>query len=78
MPSPACEFHVHPHLTPRTRRLADRTLTTGKMIDSYLSQKADLDDRAIHLLFSANRWERACVVLDSSASLSQVPPEAPS
>lgn len=48
------------------------------MIDSYLSQKADLDDRAIHLLFSANRWERACVVLDSSASLSQVPPEAPS
>jgi len=31
------------------------------MIDSYLSQKADLDDRAIHLLFSANRWERACV-----------------
>ncbi|KAL9543833.1 hypothetical protein MBANPS3_007930 [Mucor bainieri] len=27
------------------------------MIDSYLQQKSDLDDHAIHLLFSANRWE---------------------
>lgn len=42
------------------------------MIDSYLSQKADLDDRAIHLLFSANRWERACVpTLSSPAPLFQ-------
>lgn len=40
---------------------ADRTLSTGQMIDAYLTQKAELDDRAIHLLFSANRWERACV-----------------
>ncbi|GAA6004722.1 hypothetical protein JCM10207_000993 [Rhodosporidiobolus poonsookiae] len=45
-------------------RFPDRTLTTGKMIDSYLSQKADLDDRAIHLLFSANRWERANQIMD--------------
>ncbi|GAA5894780.1 hypothetical protein JCM6882_006679 [Rhodosporidiobolus microsporus] len=45
-------------------RFPDRTLTTGKMIDSYLSQKADLDDRAIHLLFSANRWERANQILE--------------
>ncbi|GAA6047677.1 hypothetical protein JCM3770_001622 [Rhodotorula araucariae] len=44
-------------------RFPDRTLTTGKMIDSYLSQKVDLDDRAIHLLFSANRWERANQIL---------------
>lgn len=29
------------------------------MIDSYLRSTADLDDRAIHLLFSANRWEKA-------------------
>lgn len=35
----------------------DRTTQTGKMIDSYLQQKSDLDDHAIHLLFSANRWE---------------------
>ncbi|KAG6867393.1 hypothetical protein C0993_003325 [Termitomyces sp. T159_Od127] len=31
------------------------------MIDSYLKSKSDLDDRAIHLLFSANRWELSCV-----------------
>ncbi|KAG1043947.1 hypothetical protein G6F46_011889 [Rhizopus delemar] len=35
----------------------DRTTQTGKMIDDYLRQKNELDDHAIHLLFSANRWE---------------------
>ncbi|KAM0792294.1 hypothetical protein ACM66B_004983 [Microbotryomycetes sp. NB124-2] len=44
-------------------RFPDRTTSTGKMIDSYLAQKSDLDDRAIHLLFSANRWERAQGIL---------------
>jgi dTMP kinase len=29
------------------------------MIDAYLQSHAELDDRAIHLLFSANRWECA-------------------
>jgi len=29
------------------------------MIDSYLRSQSELDDRAIHLLFSANRWEAA-------------------
>jgi len=37
----------------------DRTTATGKMIDSYLRSQSDLDDRAIHLIFSANRWEAA-------------------
>jgi dTMP kinase len=27
------------------------------MIDAYLRSQSELDDRAIHLLFSANRWE---------------------
>lgn len=36
----------------------DRTTAVGDMIDTYLSSKADLDDAAIHLLFSANRWEK--------------------
>ena len=31
------------------------------MIDAYLRSESDLDDHAIHLLFSANRWELACV-----------------
>lgn len=38
---------------------ADRSTSIGKMIDAYLQSKADMDDRAIHLLFSANRWECA-------------------
>ncbi|KAG6889238.1 hypothetical protein C0992_005877 [Termitomyces sp. T32_za158] len=32
------------------------------MIDSYLKSKSDLDDRAIHLLFSANRWELSSMI----------------
>ena len=36
----------------------DRTTAVGGMIDAYLSSKTDLDDAAIHLLFSANRWEK--------------------
>ena len=37
----------------------DRTTTIGTMINAYLTESAELDDRAIHLLFSANRWEKA-------------------
>jgi len=39
-------------------RFPDRTTAMGKMISAYLSSKEDMDDRAIHLLFSANRWEK--------------------
>jgi dTMP kinase len=35
----------------------DRTTPIGQIIDSYLSKELEMDDRAIHLLFSANRWE---------------------
>ncbi|OZJ02075.1 hypothetical protein BZG36_04960 [Bifiguratus adelaidae] len=38
-------------------KFPNRTTPIGTMIDSYLSNKSQLDDRAIHLLFSANRWE---------------------
>ncbi|KAK6992083.1 thymidylate kinase [Favolaschia claudopus] len=40
-------------------KFPDRTTAIGQMIDSYLRSHSDLDDRAIHLLFSANRWELA-------------------
>ncbi|KAG6331513.1 hypothetical protein ID866_7577 [Astraeus odoratus] len=40
-------------------KFPDRTTTIGKMIDAYLRSQSDLDDHAIHLLFSANRWELA-------------------
>jgi dTMP kinase len=35
----------------------DRTTPIGKMIDAYLRSESELDDRAIHLLFTTNRWE---------------------
>lgn len=39
-------------------RFPDRETSVGMMISSYLANKSQLDDRTIHLLFSANRWEK--------------------
>lgn len=39
-------------------RFPDRTTSVGQMISAYLTNKSQLDDHTIHLLFSANRWER--------------------
>ena len=39
-------------------RYPDRTTEMGKMINAYLQSSLDMDDGAIHLLFSANRWEK--------------------
>lgn len=51
---------VQAGITATAIRFPNRTTTvTGQLIDSYLQQTSDLDDRAIHLLFSANRWESA-------------------
>jgi dTMP kinase len=35
----------------------DRKTTIGQIINAYLANDKELDDKAIHLLFSANRWE---------------------
>lgn len=35
----------------------ERTTTIGQLIGSYLQKTSSLDDHAVHLLFSANRWE---------------------
>jgi dTMP kinase len=43
----------------RVMRFPDRTTAVGKIIDQYLQSNQVLDDRAVHLLFSANRWECA-------------------
>lgn len=40
-------------------KFPDRTTPTGIMINSYLTNQAQLDDHSVHLLFSANRWETA-------------------
>ncbi|KAL3674165.1 hypothetical protein V7S43_000126 [Phytophthora oleae] len=37
----------------------DRSTAIGKSIHSYLTSSEAMDDHAIHLLFSANRWEAA-------------------
>ncbi|GAA6064345.1 hypothetical protein JCM10212_002321 [Sporobolomyces blumeae] len=43
----------------------DRTSPTGILINEYLTQKdTQLSDEAIHLLFSANRWEKAQEIRD--------------
>lgn len=47
---------------------ADRTTATGQMINSYLQGKAEQNDQAIHLLFSANRWEAVQGMLDELQS----------
>ena len=44
-------------------RFPDRSTNVGQMISSYLSNKSQLDDHTIHLLFSANRWEKRYVML---------------
>ncbi|KIY71805.1 thymidylate kinase [Cylindrobasidium torrendii FP15055 ss-10] len=44
-------------------KFPDRTTAIGKMIDAYLKSQADIDDHAIHLLFSANRWESVSKIL---------------
>lgn len=40
-------------------RFPDRTTSVGEVIDGYLRSGKDIDDHAVHLLFSANRWEVA-------------------
>jgi dTMP kinase len=35
------------------------------MITSYLERTRELDDHAVHLLFSANRWERRDAILQA-------------
>ncbi|KAI9490682.1 thymidylate kinase-like protein [Zychaea mexicana] len=38
-------------------KFPDRTIQSGQLIDGYLKQSRHLHDKAIHLFFSANRWE---------------------
>ena len=50
-------------------RFPDRTTSTGMIINDYLTQSTTstsnaLDDHAIHLLFSANRWESASTIVE--------------
>ena len=39
-------------------RFPDRSTMTGNLINQYLSGQTKLNDHVIHLLFTANRWEK--------------------
>lgn len=41
-------------------KFPDRTTQTGQLISKYLADGMAMEDHAIHLLFSANRWESKC------------------
>jgi dTMP kinase len=50
------------HLTDMGRkaelwRFPERSTAIGSVINDYIARKCELEDRAIHLLFAANRWE---------------------
>lgn len=45
-------------------KFPDRTTPIGKMINDYLTNASDISDEAIHLLFSANRWEAKKTIED--------------
>jgi dTMP kinase len=49
-------------------RLPYRQTTTGKIINQYLRSANEVDDHAVHLIFSANRWEYAPAVRSTIAS----------
>eukprot|EP00494_Astrolonche_serrata_P033300 UN33569 len=44
-------------------RFPDRSTPVGKSINNYLTNTLELDDMAIHLMFSANRWELKSKIL---------------
>merc|ERR1712179_584642 len=46
-------------------RFPDRTTGIGSIINSYLTCTKELDDHAVHLLFSANRWELEQEILNT-------------
>ncbi|KAF7561008.1 hypothetical protein G7046_g3144 [Stylonectria norvegica] len=41
----------------KVMRFPDRSTPIGQLIDSYLKSDTEMEDHAIHLLFTANRWE---------------------
>nr|XP_037857183.1 thymidylate kinase isoform X3 [Chlorocebus sabaeus] len=43
-------------------RFPERSTEIGKLLSSYLEKKSDMEDHAVHLLFSANRWEQVPLI----------------
>lgn len=51
----------------RSIAFPNRASATGQLLDKYLKGEASLEDHAVHLLFSANRWEAAPELLSALA-----------
>jgi len=51
-------FNANQNHSAKFMRFPDRTTEVGQAIDGYLKGQRELDDHVIHLLFSANRWEK--------------------
>jgi|EP00945_MAST-04E_sp_MAST-4E-sp1_P007419 dTMP kinase len=49
-------------------RFPERSTVIGKTINSYLTNGIDMNDEAIHLLFSANRWELSTQIKEKLAA----------
>lgn len=45
-------------------KFPERSTPIGQIIDRYLQQRMELDDRSVHLLFSANRWELSRYIVE--------------
>ncbi|VDN11690.1 unnamed protein product [Dibothriocephalus latus] len=43
-------------------RFPDRSTPLGQSLNTYLNGKLELNPHAVHLLFTANRWERAAEI----------------
>ncbi|KAL7483266.1 hypothetical protein ACHAW6_008913 [Cyclotella cf. meneghiniana] len=62
---------IHCHVKIRTNNKFSFLLSVGSLINNYLTTNGptgSVDDRAIHLLFSANRWESAPKLASTLAS----------
>ncbi|EAX97024.1 thymidylate kinase family protein [Trichomonas vaginalis G3] len=57
--STQCKLLANSGLFPKVEQMCfpDRTTEIGQMINAYLKKSSNLVDEAIHLLFTANRWE---------------------
>ncbi|EAL62422.1 thymidylate kinase [Dictyostelium discoideum AX4] len=51
-------------LPTKSLRFPDRTTPIGQIINQYLQNATNMDDRALHLLFSSNRWEARDSILE--------------
>ena len=59
-----CERLASDGVKVEAMRFPERNTEIGKMINAYLTCARNLDDNAIHLLFSANRWELRSRILE--------------